>query len=149
MSISRNKQLEFAQQFQIAVSDPENNSAFCDTLKCEQIIDKNENGEYLFYPKILSCISTRHDVGRVLLENAKSDSKTQTYEICWSFHITKEKYRIKCSVEVANKEIGDKKALDSVWKLLSDDQKMSYRIYSGASAQSEGKYDELNSFEPQ
>ena len=86
--------------------------AFCDTLKSEIIIDKNESGEYLFYPQIVSCASTRHDVGRILSENK---NQPNSIEFCWSFQITKEKYRIRCSAEILKRESADKTLLMKVW----------------------------------
>ena len=60
----------------------------------------------MIYPKIISCISSRHDVGKVILESSNNNN-SPSFEICWSFQITKEKFRIRCKAEIAYKGNGD------------------------------------------
>ena len=50
-------------------------------------------------------------------------------EICWSFPLTRDKFRMRCRVTVHQYTDGkaNSAVLDEVWKVQSDDDKMSYR----------------------
>ena len=132
MSIARNKQLEYTQHFQIAVTDFKNQQTFCDTVKCMDFKDKLDD-RYLTLPSLIGCQDKRHDICNGLFN---LEGKHQV-EVCWMFPITKDKYRLRCKVHAITKETTeaseqDKATLAEYWNKLSDDDKMSYRAaYSG------------------
>ncbi len=69
-----------------------------DFLRCEQIVDKTEAGTaYHLQPSFLAILDSRTDTGKALIDARDKGIKV---EICWFFSLTKEKYRIKCNINI-------------------------------------------------
>ena len=84
-------------------------------------------------------------------------TEKEQVEICWNFHISKEKYRLRCLIKVlsnSKEEMNelDKQLLESIWAKQDDDSKMRFRgAIPGQIKDLKStnlKHDELNSYEP-
>ena len=98
----------------------------------------------------MAILDSRTDTGKALLDARGKEIKV---EICWFFSLTKEKYRIKCNINIWDSSSTDLDAsvgtqLSTIWKSLNDDETLSFRrACPGEEKKKSG--DELLQYEPQ
>lgn len=70
----------------------------CDTLRLSQLAFRTEDESgYLMLPKLVTCVNQRHDIGAALLQMEQNKQlAANLVEVCWMFHLTREKYRLRC-----------------------------------------------------
>ncbi|TNV75737.1 hypothetical protein FGO68_gene13588 [Halteria grandinella] len=148
-TLSRNAQLQHSKHFSVALVNPDTQETLCDFLRNEQIIHKSEDGlSYHIKPSLLAFLDSRSDIGQAFT-HAKA-----SIELCWFFTLTKEKYRLRCKVNLwNNKSITSSNsqlqtAFKSIWTSLNDDELLSFkRACPGDEKKKSG--DELLQYEPQ
>ena len=106
-SVRDNLQLEFSRLFQVALFDEINSKTVCDTLKMAE----------LQVGKVLAVIDARADVSQLLLAGK------HVVELNWLFQLTKEKYRLQCSVS----QVTDQPTILRLWRQLQDDQQLAFK----------------------
>lgn len=73
----------------------------CDTVKLSELAFRAEGYSYLMFPKLVTCVNQRHDVGAALLKMQQTNQmEANLVEVCWMFHLTREKYRFRCKPKI-------------------------------------------------
>jgi hypothetical protein len=127
------------------------NETICDFLRSEIVLDKNLTGQEEaknnnYQPSIITCVDSRSDIGKHLLSH-----ETKTVELCWFFTLTKEKYRLKSTVNVLEFKTGNeesKEIVQKIWGQQSEDELLSFKRPWPGTEKVEIK-DELQKYEPQ